>query len=145
MIWVKAFVVDLVVLAALVAEADRQQRRQGVCGAGLGGDGISSACVPAAAPPGARRSTTGKNATSLERDAWVGRVEEMAITSLAPSGSGAVFGMASPAMTGMKARPFGPAGTGKATKSSGSLRTASTSRATWSQATQTSPGGVAPA
>ncbi len=52
--------------------------------------------------------------------------------------SGAVFGTARPAITGMKARPAGPAGAGKATKSSGRWLKASASRAVWSKATQTS-------
>ena len=52
--------------------------------------------------------------------------------------SGAVRGMPIPATTGMKPRPAGPAGAGKATNSSGFWLKASASRATWSNAIQTS-------
>ncbi len=53
--------------------------------------------------------------------------------------SGALVGTATPANTGMKARPAGPEGAGKATKSSGRWLKASARRAMWSKATQTSP------
>ena len=60
-------------------------------------------------------------------------------SSLALSMSGAVRGMATPASTGMKPRPVGPAGAGKATKSSGRSLNAWARRDVWSKTIHASP------
>ena len=115
---------DLAVGAALIAEANGEQRRQRIAGAGLGSDG------PGDRSPGSSAEITGKNETALSVVDCVSAESKCLISSLAPSGLAAVVGMPRPATTGMNALPSGPDGTGKATNASGSDSSASMRRAT---------------
>ena len=121
--------VDLVEVAALGAEPDREQRL----------DGVLRLLLLARRPP---RPQPGRDllreppADDREEPdsericACAPSVEQVADQRLGAAAFGAFFGIASPTSTGMYAGPSGPVGTGNATKSSGRWSSAVFSRAT---------------
>ena len=105
---------DLVVGAALVAEADRQERRQRLSDAELCGDRLLLGLdARPAGRPAASPVRTGKKATACSVAACAPAGAGTRSAPCAPSGFGAHFGIARPASTGMNARPFGPPGRGR--------------------------------
>ena len=122
--------VDLVEVAALGADPDREQRLDGIVRLLLLAHG-GGLCEQTGRDCLERRPRRQGRTPSGRGSAPAAPIFVMClISSFAPAGLGAFFGMPSPTRTGMYDRTFGPLGTGNATRSSGRWSSAVFSRAT---------------